>query len=295
MQIYEDNPTYQLTATSISQRYNIIEAAGLDRWIIRAALLSYAPVSNAPPGARYAWPRRGLTLDEVDASAGVWKASITWASLNYQYATKIGGQQQQVQMSRQLRGVFGDQTAVPSWIMNAYNAGGIGVVVGWDGHTAHGTSIYVPQRTWTESVEIPASDYSFDYEQQVEALQNTPLNEAPFRGRDVGEVLFLGMNAQLNAQNPDFVSAAFEFSSMRNNSVQNGNQISIDGISGISKGGWDYLDIFFKPTLDEASSKVAPKAQYVLVHQMYYIGDFSVLNIGTDENLPLWKGPIGGD
>ena len=282
MQIFEDNPSQKLTATSISQTYNIIEAAGMDYWAVRAALLAYAPLSNAPPGAIYAWPRRGLSLDEIEATTGTWKATITWASLNYQYALKIGGQQETVRQSKQVMASAG--TGIPAWLLAQP-----GAPIGWDGRTVHGTSIYVPQRNWTESVEIPVSDYSFDYEDAVYAVQAAPVNSASFRGYHPGQVRFLGMNAQLNAQNPDFVSAAYEFSMSPNFTAAGGNPITIGGMT-IDKKGWEYLDVFSAPVVDLTVFKLAPQPQYALVHRLYDLGDFSRLNIGTDENLPLWQG-----
>ena len=81
----------------------------------------------------------------------------------------------------------------------------------WDGHSVHGCSIYVPTKTWTETVEIPTCDYSFDYEDQVEALMESP-STGVVSGQAQGIGAFLGMNASVSTQNPDFVQAAFDFS-----------------------------------------------------------------------------------
>src|SRR5208283_2604426 len=89
LQIWEDNPEFQASANSITQKYNIVGAQGMNWDQVRAALLNYAPVANSPAGATYAWPRRAMTLEEVEATAGIWKGSITWSSLSYQYAIKI--------------------------------------------------------------------------------------------------------------------------------------------------------------------------------------------------------------
>lgn len=284
MQIFVDNPGVRITATSVEWDYNIIEAAGLDYWTVRAALLAVAPISNAPPGATYAWPRRGLSLKEIDCTMGVWKATITWSSLNYQYALKIGGQQQTVRADKfVVKGYAAGGATIPA----AFADNNKGVVIGWDGRSVHGTSIYVPQRTWTESVEIPLSDYTFDYEDRVAAIDEAPVNSEPFRGYDPGEVLFLGMQAQLSTQNPDFVSAAFEFTRSPNRNAANGNDLTVGTITGIDKDGWDFLDPFFQPTVDV---NLIPSPTYVLIHRMYDRSNFADLNIGTDENLPLWQG-----
>ena len=293
MQIYPDMPGYKVTATTLAIDYNIIQAVDilgnpLDYTAVRAALLAYAPVSNAPPGATYAWPRRGLDLKET--GWGVWKATIQWASLSYQYALKIGGSSQQIRCDKSLVKEY-DDPAAPAGSTPSFHAGDEGRPIGWDGRSVHGTSIYVPTRTWTESVEIPISSYSFDYEDAVAKINAAPVNSASFRGYDPGEVLFQGMQAQLSTQNPDFVSASYEFSQSDNRNAANNNQITVDGIENIDKDGWDYFDVHYTPQIQAASPGFfGPKAQFVLIHRVYDRSDFKGLNIGTSEALPLWGG-----
>jgi hypothetical protein len=276
MQIFLDMPSFKVTATSVTWAYNVIEAAGLDHDTVKAALLAFAPVSNAPPGATYAWPRRGMSLDEN--GPGTWKATITWGSLNYQYAVKIGGQQQQIRASKQTLHKYG--AAQPDCKQ----------AIGWDGQTVHGCSIYVPQRTWTESVEIPISQYSFDYEDRVEAIQKSPVNDVAFRGRQRYAVMFMGMQAQLSTQNPDFVSASYEFTAGVNYSVANGNAITIGDITGIEKDAWDYLWVFYQPAVDPTAKAIVPSAKNVFIEVVYDSSDFAGLNIGTARALPMWQG-----
>jgi len=303
LQIFEDMPGARVTATSLSIDYNITGAQvsgnpSQDYQAVRAALLAYAPRTNSPPGALYDWPRRGLDLKE--AGWGVWKATIQWASLIYQYALKIGGSQQQVRCDLTLTNIFSDSGLPSGTAPSAYSAGYKGAAIGWDGRSVHGCSIFIPERTWTESVEIPISDYSFDYEDQVAALMATPVNSKLFRGYYPGEVRFVGMQAQLSTQNPDYVTGAFEFSQScnadlaGNNTTGTDTRITIDNISNIVKAGWDYLDVHYTaPQYSSgAPSMYPPKAAYVLVHRVYNQGDFTPLNIGTSEALPLWQGPI---
>ena len=270
MLIYEDMPGLKVTATSVSMGYNITYAEGLDENTVKAALLNYAPVSRNPPGATYAWPRRGLDLNEV--GPGIWKATITWSSLAYQYALKIGGQQSQIRASKGTT-PFG---ANPPDCKNA---------IGWDGRTVHGCSIYVPERHWTETVEIPLSQYTFDYEDRVENIQNSPINSASFRGRKAMEVMFLGMQTNLSTQNPDFVTASYEFASSKN--IAN---LTIGAIANISKNAWDYLWVYYQPAVDPTAKVVVPTALNVFVERVYDSSDFSGLNIGTGRGLPMWQG-----
>ena len=260
-----------------------MSAQGLTWDQVRAALLNYAPLSNSPAGAIYAWPRRAMTLEEVEATSGIYKASITWASLSYQYAFKVGGQQQQIRCDISLTNSYGNVPGDPMFVPGAK-----GTVIGWDKRTVHGCSIYVPVVTWTESIEVPASQWSFDYEAKVTAMNQAPVNNATFRGYPAGDVLFQGMQANASTQNPDFVTASYEFSMSKGNYVASGNALTIGSITNIEKAGWDWLDVcyIFDKSQDETHILAFP--DYVLVHQVYHRSSFAVLNIGTGTNLPLW-------
>ena len=251
MQIFEDMPGAKATQTTFSIDYNITGAPVTgnptnDYNAVRALLLQYVPVSNAPPGATYAWPRRGLDLKE--AGWGMWKATVQWASLTYQYALKIGGSSQQIRCDKSLTQIYSDASAPAA----QWNNGDSGVPIGWDGRSVHGCSIYVPTRSWTESVEIPATQYSFDYEDTVAGINESPVNSSSFRGYDPGEVIFHGMQSQLSTQNPDFVIASYEFEETPNRNAANRNAITVDDISGIKKDGWDYLDVHYAPRFPAA-------------------------------------------
>jgi hypothetical protein len=111
-----------------------------------------------------------------------------------------------------------------------------------------------------------------------------------FRGYQAGQVIFHGMQAQLSTQNPDFVTASFEFEAGPNRRVANDNPITIDNITNIEKNAWDWLDVHYAPQVPTGITAVVPVAQYVLVHRVYDSSDFTGLNIGTGEMLPLWQG-----
>ena len=298
MEIYQDMPGCRASATSLSIDYNVIGApvtgnAANDEASVRAALLAFAPVTNSPPGATYAWPRRALEIRENGWAA--WKATITWAVLNYQYSFKIGGSSQQIRADRALAGFFKDPGR-PSTDFPAYTAGtDKGRPIGWDGRSVHGCSIWVPTTSWNESVEIPQAQYTFDYEDEIGAVGMAPLNNAPFRGYPAYCVRFNGANTNVSTQNPDFVTATFdfEFSPPADSSGNWLPSITIDGITGIVKNGWDFLDVSY-PTGPQippgCTAGQPPKALYVLTHVVYQNSDFGKLNIGTAEALPAWQG-----
>ncbi len=213
--------------------------------------------------------------------------------MNYQYAYKISGSSQQIRSDKQLTQIYKD-SAAPSGSIPSFNAGDYGRPIGWDGRSVHGCSIWVPEISWSETVEIPSSQYSFDYEAQVAQVALSPVNNASFRGYQANQVLFQGYSASVSTQNPDSVIAQFEFKAGDVYSTANGNAITIDNISAIAKNPWDWLDVHYTPPLMASGQTAAypPKADYVLTHRVYDTSNFALLNIGTSQALPMWQGPV---
>ena len=154
----------------------------------------------------------------------------------------------------------------------------------------HGTSIFVPTKSWTETVQIPAGQYSFTYEDDVDTVIQAPLNSGMFRGYQALSVMFLGANISYDLKNPDYVQASFDFAWQPNRSSANGNTLTIGPISGISKNAWDYLWVFYKSAEDTIAHDMKPHVKNVYVERVYDPSDFSLLNIGTGETLPMWQG-----
>ena len=114
MQIYEDMPGAVATATTFSVTYNITGALFTgnptsDYQTVRAALLAYAPVSNAPPGAALRLAAAGF--GPQGSRLGHLEGHRPWASLNYQYAVKIGGGNQQIRCDKSLSDIYADPSA----------------------------------------------------------------------------------------------------------------------------------------------------------------------------------------
>ena len=138
-EIFDDNPSFKLTATSIQQGYNIIGADGMTAAAVTMAPINYAPTTNAPPGSNYDWPISAVTLDEIEATTGTWHATITWSSLNYQVAFKVGGQQQNVRADISIYQPYG--TGIPA----AFAAAAQGQPIGWDGRNVRTAARYSPR------------------------------------------------------------------------------------------------------------------------------------------------------
>lgn len=151
--------------------------------------------------------------------------------------------------------------------------GAIGVTS--DG-TVEGCEIVVPAVKWVETWQLSILAATFEYGSIVEALTGM-VNDATFRGKEAGTVRFDG--AQLSGSNKsvEIVEGVFHFAFSRN--ITN---LTAGAITGISKGGHQYLWFEFETTQPGGAGKpTATKAKFAHVERVYDAGDFSLLNIGT--------------
>lgn len=113
------------------------------------------------------------------------------------------------------------------------------------------------------------------------------VNDAPFYGYDAGELLFLGASgapSQNNQANADpLVRVTFRFAGSPNKQDidlvpddANGNHL----LRVPSKGGWEYLWVFYKDDVDAVSKTMRPRPDAAYVEQVYQDGDFGQLLIG---------------
>lgn len=134
-----------------------------------------------------------------------------------------------------------------------------------------GVDIYFPSLKWSEVHVFDATFVTPAYVKTLASLTAT-VNNAPFRNFAAGEALFLG--AQGQSQKEGVVPITFSFEAS-----QNVTNITVAGISGVNKGGWDYLWVAYEDKVDET---VTPAKKYteafgVYVEQVYKHADWSGL------------------
>lgn len=154
------------------------------------------------------------------------------------------------------------------------------MAIGVNGDSVEGTDIVVPVFEWGEDYEIPGGRLTLDYVKTVADLTGK-INNAAFRGFDVGEVLFLGCSGA-QTYNPNAESFAeasvakltFRFARKPNAPPAS---IEIGDIVPFGKGGWDYMWIRYG---DEVADGVGLKRPLnVYVNKVYESGDFDLLRL----------------
>ena len=155
-------------------------------------------------------------------------------------------------------------------------------VIGFDGENVNGVDIIVPQLTWQENYEIPASYFVPNYIKKVSAATGTT-NNATFRGFSRGEVLFLGCSGsqewdEIKGSGPWALSYKFVISPNAGNG-ESLPVIDVGEVTGIQKKGHEYLHTYYED--DVSDNRVFKVPKLVYVHQVYPESNFADLGIGV--------------
>ena len=139
--------------------------------------------------------------------------------------------------------------------------------IGFDGEKVHGVDIVSPAFDWSETHILTTVNAAY-----FGTLFSTTgkVNSDSFRQFSAGEVLFLGCSgSRLKSGEWEMT---FRFSASAN--VTNR---TIGTITGISKGGWDYLWVRYETTTD--NDAIVQQPSWVYVETIYDETDFSALSL----------------
>jgi len=146
-----------------------------------------------------------------------------------------------------------------------------GKLIGVTDQGVEGADIVIPQFQFTEThVKTPA-EVDNAYKAILFGLTGRT-NDASFKGLNEGECLFLGASGAQRGDDNWEIQYRFAGSA-------NVTGLAIGGISGINKGGWEYLWIRYVD--GDANGITTRVPERVYVERVYDPGDFSTLGIGT--------------
>lgn len=145
--------------------------------------------------------------------------------------------------------------------------------IGWDGEQVNGIDIQAPVYNFTETHIIAAATVDSAYKAALFAATGKT-NNATFRGFAAGEVLFLGASGSARGDGDWEITYRFSAS-------ENKTGLTVAGISGIAKKGWEYLWVSWDNEVDSTNLRTKPKALGVYVQIVYDEADFNTLGIGV--------------
>lgn len=146
-----------------------------------------------------------------------------------------------------------------------------GINISSDGKI-QGISVDRPQFTFSLTKYWPTALVTPAYQLTVAGLVGK-VNNAPFPagGLPAGSVRFLGARGRV-AGNKFPISYRFEYS-------PNETGVTVGDITGISRTGWQYLDVYRRTIADTAAKKKTEVPHSVYIHTVYPPADFSVLGL----------------
>lgn len=143
-----------------------------------------------------------------------------------------------------------------------------------DGTGVDGTEIVVPKYDFSETHFFIPAAIDGAYKAGLFALTAAPVNNDDFRGFKAGEVLFLGAQGTYR-RSQGYWEINFKFSASPNLTA-----FDVDGITVASKKGWEYM---WADTREEkVGVALVRRVSAVHIDQVYDLGDYSVMGIGTD-------------
>jgi hypothetical protein len=139
------------------------------------------------------------------------------------------------------------------------------------GDSVQGIDVVRPSLRYSETWVIPADmAVSGSFVSAVYKLTGT-VNQTTFRFFDPGEALFMGARAQWQGGEP-FVAVTFDFECRPNNPVE-----YVNGITGVSRDGWQYLWIIYESKED--TDRLVQMPKYCYVQDVYEKKDWTPLRI----------------
>lgn len=241
-----------------------IVTEGIDEADVRAALESAVPTQYA-----------GMSLSSIEISERInettWRAVAIYGEDRASYGPTLGDHWDSFDTSGGTRHITQSIRTVSASGPKASND--LEGVIGFDGRDVKGVDITIPAFHFSETHLLPKSAITTSYQQKIFALTGK-VNQYTFKGFQAGEVLFLG--AAGSRRDANYWELQFRFAAMKNQS-----NLSVGGIGGINKEGWEYLWVQYGHDVDEDKSLLIKKPTAVYVEQVYEKEHFGGLGIGT--------------
>lgn len=232
-----------------------------DDTVAHDALVAAAPANVTVQGYLLA----KATFEVKEEDYGVWNGTVS-----YEKYTKSNAGESTFSFDITTE----NQHITNSWsnVGRYGSAPDLGGLIGWDGEQATGTDIMVPSYGFSEQHTITNAALTPAYKAAIFAVTGK-VNSGTFKGFQAGEVLFLGASGTIRSSETLW-DVTFRFVASQNMS-----NLSVGGIGGITKRGWDHLWILYQHAAGADGLYKTPRGVYV--EQVYQFANFATLGIGT--------------
>jgi len=214
-----------------------------------------------------------LNVTKKGSAKDVWEGSVTWGLKTFACQFQTSGGTAHITQSgltkKIYRGQYLDDKGQPKH-STAAEVPDFGGAIGYNGDGFDGVDITIPQFSWTETYTFLMTKLTWQYVMTLAYLTGS-VNKAAFRAFAAGEVLFLGASGGVQ-KNELEADVTFSFAASPN--VKG---LTCGSITGIEKGGWDYIWVLYRDVLSGGYRFKQPAGVYV--EKVYKDGDFGLLGI----------------
>lgn len=231
-----------------------------------------APGWGGAPAAVNSWPLRGARVEPVNGF-NQWRVRLRYEPIGARGETPTPASTGSGRTEFDAAGGTVNVTDAITETRYPPSADTMNAQINVTDEGAQGVDIEREGRRWVERHYYANASVTWGGLNAI-ADQLKTVNDAAFRGFAAGEVFFKAFRAAPRSDEDwEFV---FEFEASPNLTNQ-----TVAGITGVAKGGWDYLWIRYQRTDGDDSLAAEPLAVYV--NQVYPSSDFSALGIGTGD------------
>jgi len=161
-------------------------------------------------------------------------------------------------------------STIQKYALPGKTAPDFGGAIGVTHDNVEGVDITVPVYTWSETHYLP--DASVNKAAYYALTGKT--NNAAFKGCAAGECLFLGASG--SKRGSEDWEITFKFAASPNRTG-----ITVGGITGIAKKGWEYMWVRYADAEDATAKAIVKKPVAVYIEKVYEEGNLGNLGIGT--------------
>lgn len=230
---------------------------------------------------------QGLLRETIHAEPegnGIWMGYVKYMRLedNTEYTFETGGGTQHITQSLQTTiydfalpytDPYGDPYGDDTEGDVVYTAPDFNGAIGVNGESVEGVDITVPIYEFSETHLLPDLTVTLAY--KLALFQATgKINNATFKGFDIGEVLFLGASGNKRGDTQWAITYRFACSPNQTN-------FFVGGINVTQKYGQDYMWIRYEDFEDDLAQAIVKRPTGVYIEKVYYDADFSTIGIGT--------------
>ncbi|MBM4017416.1 MAG: hypothetical protein FJ288_03665 [Planctomycetes bacterium] len=231
-----------------------------------------AALEAAAPAAYAGLVRQACDVKPVGDGSDYWEGTARYGLMSsrpkevgestYQFDT--GGGTQHITQGREHVASYGEGGATPP---------DLGGAIGVTHDSVEGCDITVPVYNFSETHYFDAAYVTGTYKATLFSLTGKT-NNAAFKGFAAGEVLFLGASGSQRGDGAWEITFRFAAS-------PNVTGLTIGGITGISKKGWEYLWVQYRDAEDDGSKTIVKRPAFVHIERVYDAGNYAGLGIGT--------------